>query len=176
MADKSNAMRPVGDLWQRTFWEVAKEFPKIAAKHVYVDALCLYLIQSPERFEVIVTSNLFGDIVTDLAAALHGGLGIAASASLHLGANGARKIGLFEPVHGSAPDIEGKDLANPLATVLTIALMLGHLGYSVEETRLEAIVGRALAAGACTRDVGGAMGTKAVGEWIVMELEKELRA
>ncbi|MFI5301309.1 MAG: isocitrate/isopropylmalate dehydrogenase family protein, partial [Polyangiales bacterium] len=100
MADKSNAMRPVGDLWQRAFWEVAKEFPEIAAKHVYVDALCLYLIQAPERFEVIVTSNLFGDIITDLAAALHGGLGIAASASLHMSADGARKVGVFEPVHG----------------------------------------------------------------------------
>jgi 3-isopropylmalate dehydrogenase len=174
MADKSNAMRPVGDLWQRAFADVSKEFPDIAAKHVYVDALCLYLIQAPERFEVIVTSNLFGDIVTDLAAALHGGLGIAASASLHMGADGAKKVGLFEPVHGSAPDIEGKDLANPLATVLTIAMMMGHLGYAAEEKRLEAIVEKALANGACTRDVGGTMGTKAVGEWVVAELTKQL--
>ena len=170
MADKSNAMRQSGDLWQRVFAEVARDYPGIAAKHVYVDALCLYLIQAPERFEVIVTNNLFGDIITDLAAALHGGLGIACSASVH--AEG--KVALFEPVHGSAPDIAGQDKANPLATILTVGLMMSHLGYPEEERRLEAIVRAAVAEKQCTADVGGALGTAATGKFVLDRLEKEL--
>jgi 3-isopropylmalate dehydrogenase len=174
MADKSNAMKAVGDLWQRTFHEVAHDFHHIAAKHVYVDALCLYLLQDPSRFEVIVTNNLFGDIVTDLAAALHGGLGIASSASLHVAADGKERVGLFEPVHGSAPDIAGKDRANPLATVLTVGLLLAHLGYVDEEPRLERIVSRALAEKKCTVDVGGTLGTAATGDWVLEQLAREL--
>jgi 3-isopropylmalate dehydrogenase len=174
MADKSNAMKAVGDLWQRTFHEVARDFRHIAAKHVYVDALCLYLLQDPSRFEVIVTNNLFGDIVTDLAAALHGGLGIASSASLHVPADGKPRVGLFEPVHGSAPDIAGQDRANPLATVLTVGLLLAHLGYADEEPRLERIVQRALAEKKCTVDVGGTLGTAAVGSWVLAQLAREL--
>jgi 3-isopropylmalate dehydrogenase len=174
MADKSNAMRQSGDLWQRVFQEVARDYPGIAAKHVYVDALCLYLVQAPERFEVIVTNNLFGDIVTDLAAALHGGLGMACSASVHVTPDGTPKVGLFEPVHGSAPDIAGQDKANPLATVLTVGLMLAHLGWPEEEKRLERIVERAVAEGKCTADVGGTLGTKATGAFVVEQLKAEL--
>ncbi len=174
MADKSNAMRQSGDLWQRVFAEVARDYPGIAAKHVYVDALCLYLLQAPERFEVIVTNNLFGDIVTDLAAALHGGLGMACSASVHVTPDGAPRVGLFEPVHGSAPDIAGKDKANPLATVLTVGLMLSHLGFPDEERRLERVVEQAIREGKCTADVGGSLGTRAVGEWVVARLKEEL--
>ncbi len=174
MADKSNAMRAVGDLWQRTFQLVAKDYPNIVAKHVYVDALCLYLLQDPSRFQVIVTNNLFGDIVTDLAAALHGGLGIAASASIHVAEGGASRVGLFEPVHGSAPDIAGQDKANPLATVLTVGMLLSHLGYPDEEARLEAIVGKALREKQCTPDVGGTLGTRATGAYVLEQLAREL--
>jgi 3-isopropylmalate dehydrogenase len=174
MADKSNAMKAVGDLWQRTFKEVGRDFKHIEAKHVYVDALCLYMITNPGQFQVIVTNNLFGDIVTDLAAALHGGLGIAASASLHVPADGRPRVGLFEPVHGSAPDIAGKNLANPLATVLTVGMLLAHLGHPDEEHRLEGIVRRALHEKKCTRDVGGTLGTREVGAWVVEQLSREL--
>jgi 3-isopropylmalate dehydrogenase len=169
MADKSNAMRQSGDLWQRTFNEVARDFVGIAAKHVYVDALCLYMIQAPERFEVIVTNNLFGDIITDLAAALHGGLGMACSASI-----GAGPVGLFEPVHGSAPDIAGQDKANPLATVLTVGALLNHLGHAGEQDRLENIVRSAVAEKKCTADVGGTLGTAATGKYVLDRLTREL--
>lgn len=174
MADKSNAMKAVGDLWQRTFKDVGHDFKHIEGKHVYVDALCLYMIQDPAKFEVIVTNNLFGDIVTDLAAALHGGLGMASSASLHVAGDARPRVGLFEPVHGSAPDIAGRDMANPLATVLTVGMLLAHLGHPEEEQRLEKIVQRALKEKKCTRDVGGTLGTREVGAWIVEQLAREL--
>ncbi|CAN5568224.1 3-isopropylmalate dehydrogenase [soil metagenome] len=172
MADKSNAMKHAHELWYRCFFEVAKEYPGIEAKHVYVDALCLYLVQDPSPFEVVVTCNLFGDIVTDLGAALQGGLGMAGSANIH--ASDPSRVAMFEPVHGSAPPLAGKDLANPLASVLTVGMMLAHLGHPEEETRLEGIVARAIEQKQCTRDVGGEMGTRAVGDWVVAELTKEL--
>ena len=168
MADKSNAMRHAHELWYRVFHEVAREYPGIEAQHLYVDALCLLLVQDPSQFEVIVTNNLFGDIVTDLGAAFQGGLGMAASANVH--ASDPTRVALFEPVHGSAPPLAGKDVANPLASVLTVGMMLAHLGWPEEETRLEALVARAIAEGKCTRDVGGELGTRAVGDWVVGEL------
>ncbi|MBI2393540.1 MAG: isocitrate/isopropylmalate dehydrogenase family protein [Deltaproteobacteria bacterium] len=174
MADKSNAMRQSGDLWQRAFQEVARDYPASSAKHVYVDALCLFMVQAPERFEVIVTNNLFGDIITDLAAALHGGLGIACSASVHVTPDGTPRVGLFEPVHGSAPDIAGHDKANPLATVLTVGMLLEHLGFAGEERRLEQIVQAAVREKKCTADVGGTLGTKATGAFVLERLAREL--
>ena len=168
MADKSNAMKHAHELWHRCFFEVAAEYPGIEAKHVYVDALCLYLVQDPRPFEVIVTCNLFGDIVTDLGAALQGGLGMAASANVHYADKS--RVAMFEPVHGSAPPLVGKDLANPLASVLTCGMLLAHLGYPEEEARLEAIVRRALDEGMCTPDVGGKKGTREVGAWVVAQL------
>jgi 3-isopropylmalate dehydrogenase len=177
MADKSNAMRHAHELWYRVFFEVAAEYPGIEARHVYIDALCLYLIQDPSQFEVIVTCNLFGDIVTDLGAALQGGLGMAASANLHPplvrccdAAHPGPPVAMFEPVHGSAPPLAGKDLANPLASVLTVGMMLSHLGWPEEERRLERLVVRAIAEMKCTPDVGGDLGTRAVGDWVVNEL------
>jgi 3-isopropylmalate dehydrogenase len=166
MADKSNAMKHAHELWRRVFREVAEEYPAIDAKHQYVDALCFNLIRDPSQFEVIVTNNLFGDIVTDLGAALQGGLGMAASANVHPG-----RVGLFEPVHGSAPDIAGKDRANPLATVLTVGMLLTHLGFEGEEAKLIELVRRAIDERKCTADVGGELGTKAVGDWILAHLE-----
>ena len=170
MADKSNAMKHAHELWYRCFFEVAKEYPAIAARHVYVDALCLYLVQDPSPFEVVVTCNLFGDIVTDLGAALQGGLGMAGSANVH--AADPRRVGLFEPVHGSAPPLAGKNVANPLASVLTVGMMLAYLGGPDEEARLEGLVARAIADDRCTRDVGGSLGTTEVGDWVLGELAR----
>lgn len=165
MADKSNAMPFAHGLWRRVFDEVREEYPKIEASHAYVDALCMQMIRAPESLDVIVTCNLFGDIVTDLGAALQGGLGMAASANVRPGS-----VSMFEPVHGSAPDIAGKDLANPLATVLTIGMMMTHLGFAGEEARLTDIARRAVEGGHCTADVGGSLGTRAVGDWVVSQL------
>jgi 3-isopropylmalate dehydrogenase len=161
MADKSNAMKHAHELWHRCFFEVAKDYPGIEAKHMYVDALCLQLVLSPSDFEVIVTNNLFGDIVTDLAAALQGGLGMAGSANVNPG-----RVSMFEPVHGSAPPLAGKDVANPMATVLTIGLLMTHLGFPEDERLLTDVVRDAIEAKKCTKDVGGELGTRAVGDFI----------
>jgi len=177
MADKSNAMKFAHELWYRVFFEVAKDYPGIEAKHVYVDAMCLYMVQDPSQFQVVVTCNLFGDIVTDLGAALQGGLGMAASANVHPRVarcceevHGDARVAMFEPVHGSAPPLAGKDVANPLASVLTVGMMLAHLGWTEEERRLESIVARAITEKKCTPDVGGTLGTRAVGDWVLGEL------
>ncbi len=171
MADKSNAMKHAHELWFRCFFEVAKDYPDIAARHVYVDALCLLLIQDPRPFEVIVTNNLFGDIVTDLGAALQGGLGMAASANVHY--DDPKRVALFEPVHGSAPSLAGRDLANPIATFLTVGMMLTHLGFPEEEKRIESVCARAVETGHCTPDVGGTLGTKAAADWILNGLRTD---
>ncbi|MGF1468501.1 MAG: isocitrate/isopropylmalate dehydrogenase family protein [Sandaracinaceae bacterium] len=166
MADKSNAMQHAHGLWRRVFREVAAEHPNIEAVHQYVDALCYQLVRDPSAYQVVVTNNLFGDIITDLGAALQGGLGMAGSANVRPGG-----IGLFEPVHGSAPDIAGQDRANPLATVLSVGMLLAHLGYPEEERRLVALVRRAIEERRCTADVGGDLGTEAVGRWVLAELD-----
>jgi 3-isopropylmalate dehydrogenase len=177
MADKSNAMRHAHELWHRVFFQVADEYPDLDARHVYIDAFCLLVVQDPSQFDVVVTCNLFGDIITDLGAALQGGLGVAASANVHPIAagccdepHGATRVAMFEPVHGSAPQLAGKDTANPMASVLTVGMLLAHLGWPEEERRLEQIVARAIAERRCTPDVGGELGTRAVGDWIVGEL------
>ncbi|KYF57801.1 isocitrate/isopropylmalate dehydrogenase family protein [Sorangium sp. So ce854] len=172
MADKSNAMRHAHELWLRVFQEVRAQYPEIQSSHVYVDALCLYLIQDPSQFQVIVTNNLFGDIVTDLGAALQGGLGMAASANVH--ASDPARVALFEPVHGSAPPLTGKDVANPFAAMLTAGLLLAHLGWPEEERRIERWVSRALDQGMCTVDVGGTLGTRAAGAWVREQIAAEL--
>jgi 3-isopropylmalate dehydrogenase len=159
MSDKSNAMRFVGDLWQRTFSEVSREYPEIAASHLYVDALCLQLVKDPRAFEVIVTNNMFGDIVTDLGAALQGGLGMAASGNIHPG-----RVSMFEPVHGSAPKYAGTGKANPFGAILTVGLMLEHLGRPAEASAVEAAVRACLREGRCTSDVGGSLSTSRAGD------------
>jgi 3-isopropylmalate dehydrogenase len=172
MADKSNAMRHAHELWLRVFGEIGAQYPDIQSNHVYVDALCLYIIQDPSQFEVIVTNNLFGDIVTDLGAALQGGLGMAASANIH--ASDPSRVALFEPVHGSAPPLAGKDVANPFAALLTAGMLLTHLGYPAEETRIERCVTAAIEDGSCTVDVGGKLGTRAAGAWVRERIAAEL--
>ncbi len=165
MADKSNVLIHAHDLWQRTFKEVKAEFPEIAASHMYVDNLALQLVRDPKQFEVIVTSNMFGDIVTDIAAGLQGGLGMAASGNIHPG-----KISLFEPVHGSSPPLAGKNIANPIGAISTAALMLDHLGWKQEAARIETAVAAAVRAAETTVDVGGALGTREAAAAILRRL------
>ena len=165
MSDKSNAMRFVGDLWQRTFHEVAREYPGIEASHLYIDALCMQLIKDPRQFEVIVTNNMFGDIATDLGAALQGGLGMAASGNLHPG-----RVSMFEPVHGSAPKYAGTGKANPFGAILTAGLMLEHLGHAAEAAAVEAAVADCVRKGAATADVGGSLTTGAAGDAVCERL------
>ncbi len=167
MSDKSNAMTHAGGLWQRVFKEVSREFPHIRAEHMYVDALCMQLVRDPRQFDAIVTNNLFGDIITDLAAGLQGGLGMAASGNIHPG-----KTSMFEPVHGSAPPIAGKNLANPMGAILTSAMMLRHLGLGEEAMRIEAAVLEAVRQRKTTQDIGGALGTREVGDWVAERVAK----
>lgn len=164
MSDKSNAMKYAHELWGRTFAEIGKRYPETERRHAYVDALCLYMVQDPTQFDVVVTNNLFGDIVTDLGAAFQGGLGMAASANVH--ASDPSRVAMFEPVHGSAPPLAGKDLANPFASYLTVGMMLTHLGFDGYEKRIEDAIRAALAEGKCTKDVGGDLGTRAAAAWV----------
>jgi len=150
MSDKSNAMRHGHDLWRRTFAEVGAEYPELEQFCLYVDVLCMEMVRAPERFDVIVTNNLFGDIVTDLGAQIQGGIGLAGSGNIHPG-----KVSLFEPVHGSAPDIAGKGIANPLATFLSAGMMLEHLGHPALNDELKAAVKDALSEGVVTGELGG---------------------
>jgi 3-isopropylmalate dehydrogenase len=161
MADKSNVMTYSGGLWQRVFKEVAAEFPDIQPQHMYVDALCLQMIREPRSLEVVVTNNMFGDIITDLAAALQGGLGMAASGNIHPG-----RTSMFEPVHGSAPPLAGKNVANPMGAILTAAMMLAHLGRAREAEKIESAVLEAVRQKKTTGDVGGSLGTRECAAWI----------
>jgi 3-isopropylmalate dehydrogenase len=167
MCDKSNAMTHAGGLWQRVFKEVSNEYLQIKAEHMYVDALCMQMVRDPHQFDVIVTSNMFGDIITDLAAALQGGLGMAASGNIHPG-----KTSMFEPVHGSAPPIAGKNVANPFGAILTAAMMLNHLGLTREAEKIEAAVLEAVRQKKTTQDVGGRLGTREAGEWVAEKVAR----
>ncbi len=167
MADKSNAMPHAHGLWLRVFRELRPQYPEVEAGHLYADALAYQMVRDPRQFDVIVTSNLFGDLLTDLAAALQGGLGMAASANLHPG-----RLGLFEPVHGSAPDIAGRNRANPLGAILSAALMLDFLGLGEAARQIEAAAAAAVREGVTTPDLGGNWGTMECAAWI----EKRLRA
>jgi 3-isopropylmalate dehydrogenase len=159
MTDKSNALRYGHDLWQRVFAGVAKEYPEIAANHLYVDAITMQMVKDPRQFEVIVTCNMFGDIITDLGAQLQGGLGMAASGNIR-----PDGTSMFEPVHGSAPKYAGKDVANPFGAILTLAMMLDHTGVADGADRIEKAVVACLDAKECTADVGGGLGTAATGD------------
>jgi 3-isopropylmalate dehydrogenase len=165
MCDKSNAMTHAGGLWQRTFREVASQYPQIETQHMYVDALCMQMVRDPRSFDVIVTNNMFGDIITDLAAGLQGGLGVAASGNIRPG-----HTSMFEPVHGSAPTIAGKNIANPFGAILTAAMMLAHLGMAGEAQNIEAAVLDAVRQKKTTTDIGGALGTREVGDWVAQRV------
>jgi len=133
LAHKTNVLTFAGDLWERTFNEVAADYPEVDTAYNHVDAACIYFVDDPQRYDVIVTDNLFGDILTDLGGAVSGGIGFASSANLHPG-----RVSMFEPVHGSAPDIAGTGKANPTAAVLSGALMLDHLGETEAADRIRA--------------------------------------
>ncbi|HUF50086.1 MAG TPA: 3-isopropylmalate dehydrogenase [Longimicrobiales bacterium] len=165
LTDKANVMTFGGGLYRRVFAAVSAEYGDIERNAVYADALALDLVLHPSQYDVIVAPNLFGDILSDLAAALVGGLGLAPSASLHPG-----RVGLFEPVHGSAPDLAGTGRANPLAAILTAALMLRYLGEAATAAAIERSVRRAVHAGHTTQDLGGALDTAAVGDWMCRDL------
>ena len=159
MSDKANVLTYGHDLWQRVFAEVAADFPNIESSHMYVDALAMQMVRKPEMFQVVVTCNMFGDIVTDIGAALQGGLGMAASGNIHPG-----KTSMFEPVHGSAPKYAGQDRANPMGAVLTAALMLEHLGEKDAARRVEDAVAACVRGLQTTPDLGGELGTAGVGD------------
>lgn len=161
MSDKSNAMTFAHDLWQRVFKEVKAEYPGIESRHLYIDTLAMEVVRDPGQFDVIVTCNLFGDIISDLTAQLVGGLGVAPSGNIHPG-----KTSLFEPVHGSAPNIAGKGVANPFGAVLASGMMLEYLGWKEEAQVLREGVRAALKENVATPDLGGAKGTIEVGEWL----------
>lgn len=167
MTDKNNVQRFGGDLWLRVFKEVALEYSDIEHFHMFVDALTMQMVREPEMFDVIVTNNLFGDIITDLGAALQGGLGMAASGNIHPG-----KVSLFEPIHGSAPPFAGKDIANPLGAILTAAMMLEYLGHEQSARRIEQAVRETIRQRQTTKDIGGQLGTRAAGDAVLAALEK----
>lgn len=167
MSDKSNAMRHAGGLWQRVWKELAAEYADLELRHMYVDVLAMQMVLRPELFQVVVTNNLFGDILTDIGAGIAGGLGFAASANIHPG-----KIGLFEPVHGSAPDIAGTGKANPIATFLSCALLLEHLGHEAEARLVEQAVEAAVQDNVLPPDVGGEKTTRQVGDFVRSRLER----
>jgi len=161
MVAKTNVLTFAHDLWMRTFDEVAPDYPEIQPEYQHVDACCMRMVVNPERFDVIATTNMFGDIITDLGAVLQGGMGLAASGNL----NPARTApSMFEPVHGSAPDIAGKGIANPIAAILSTAMLLDHLGTAGPADAIRRAVARVLAApGPKTPDLGGDATTAAVG-------------
>jgi 3-isopropylmalate dehydrogenase len=161
MSDKSNAMTFAHDLWQRVFKEVRQEYPQIDSRHLYIDTLAMEIVRDPSQFDVIVTCNLFGDIISDLGAQLAGGLGLAPSGNIHPG-----KTSLFEPVHGSAPNIAGKGVANPLGSVLASAMLLDFLGWSREASITREAVKSALFNSYLTSDLGGNKSTSEVGSWL----------
>ena len=165
---KTNVLRYAHNLWLRAFEEVKAEYPNIATDYHHVDACTMYMVTKPQTYDVIVTTNMFGDIITDLGAAIQGGMGMAASGNLNPTRQAAS---MFEPVHGSAPDIAGKGYANPIATFLSVAMMLDFLGQSPAAQAINAAVQKVAADPKnLTRDLGGAAGTQQVGDAVIAAL------
>lgn len=165
LVDKANVLAREGALWRRVFAEVGSGFPGIARDTMYVDAMAMDLVRRPQRYEVVVTSNLFGDILSDLGAQVTGGLGLAPSGNIHPGS-----WALFEPVHGSAPDIAGKGIANPLAAIGCAALILGYLGEDAAAAAIDECILASIEASVTTPDLGGTVTTREVGQWMVDRL------
>jgi 3-isopropylmalate dehydrogenase len=161
MSDKSNAMTFAHDLWQRVFKQVRLEYPGVESRHLYIDTLAMEMVRDPSQFDVIVTCNLFGDIISDLGAQLAGGLGLAPSGNIHPG-----QTSLFEPVHGSAPNIVGRGIANPFGSVLSSAMMLEFLGWDSEAAALNSSVKAAVRENFVTPDLGGTHKSAEVGDWL----------
>ena len=167
MVDKSNAMTYAGALWQQQWKAVAAQHEQVKTRHLYVDAAAMQLVRDPSQFEVIVTSNLFGDILSDLTAELIGGMGIAPSGNI----NPETGRGLFEPVHGTAPDIAGRGVVNPIGAILSASMMVRHLGHTDMASAIEGAVESAIRAGDCTRDLGGGLSTREVGDAVARRLK-----
>ncbi len=165
LVDKANAIRPM-DLWTRTFAEVGEEFPDIEKDHAYIDAACMWMLKNPDWFDTIVTTNLFGDILTDLGAMMQGGMGAAASGNIHPG-----KVSMFEPIHGSAPKYKGKNKASPVATILATQMMLEHLGEHEAAGLVEGAVATALRSKKVPSLSAGALPTDEVASIIISEIE-----
>ncbi len=168
MSDKSNAMRYGHAVWQRAFEIVRKDFPEIKAEHRYIDVLNMEIVNNPEKFGVIVTCNMFGDILSDLGAAIQGGIGIAPSCNF----NPQRGYMLFEPVHGSAPDIAGKGIANPVAAIRCISMLFEYSNLKKASIAVEEAVKYALTSGNVTADLGGKLTTEEAGDLIVQKLRE----
>jgi 3-isopropylmalate dehydrogenase len=166
MVDKSNAMAYAGGLWQERWKAVAATHTKLKTRHLFVDAAAMQLVKDPSQFDVIVTGNLFGDILSDLTAELIGGMGIAPSGNI----NPVTKRGLFEPVHGTAPDIAGRGVVNPIGAILSGAMMVKHLGHPDMADAIEGAVQSVIRAGECTRDLGGNLSTRECGDAVVKRL------
>ena len=167
LVDKANAIRP-HDLWQRAYEHVAPDFPEIETDHAYVDACCMWMVKNPEWFDVIVTTNLFGDIITDLGAMLQGGMGIAASGNIHPG-----RTSMFEPIHGSAPKYTGKNVACPLGAISAVAMMLDFLGETGAAQRVEGAVGDLLRSGEVpSADARSGIATDEMGDMVIRRLEE----
>jgi 3-isopropylmalate dehydrogenase len=160
MVDKSNAVRYGGGLWQRCWKQAVAAHPEVPTSHLYVDVAAMRLISDPAAFDVIVTNNSYGDILSDISAVVAGGLGAAPSANLNLDSG----FGLYEPVHGSAPDIAGKGIANPIGAILSAALLLDRLGYDAEAGAVRKAVEAAVSARSCTPDMGGTLTTRQAGD------------
>jgi 3-isopropylmalate dehydrogenase len=168
MSDKSNALTYGHDLWQRVFAELRQQYPEIESSHWYIDALSMQMVKNPGQFQVIVTCNMFGDIISDLGAQLAGGMGLAPSGNIN-----PQSVSLFEPVHGSAPKYAGKNVANPLAAALAGAMMLDHLGWTEEATAIQAAVRASVRERQTTKDLGGSLGTREVGDWLANYISKQ---
>jgi 3-isopropylmalate dehydrogenase len=161
MSDKSNVLIYGHGLWQRVFAEVKKEYPEITSNHFFIDTLAMEIVRDPSQFQVIVTNNLFGDIASDIAAQIAGGIGLAPSGNIHPG-----QVSLFEPVHGSAPQIAGKNIANPIGSVLASAMMLEFLGWDAAAASIRAAVKASIREGKTAQDLGGSLGTREAGDWL----------
>ncbi len=168
MSDKSNALAYGHDLWQRVFAQLRKEYAEVESRHLYIDTITMELVRDPGQFDVIVTCNLFGDILSDLGAQLAGGLGLAPSGNIN-----PEGVSLFEPVHGSAPNIAGKNLANPLGAVLAGAMMFDHLGWTAEAAAIREAVRAAVREKHTTADLGGTLGTHESGDWLANYFAKQ---
>jgi len=167
LVDKANAIRP-HDIWTRVHAAVARDFPEIEANHAYVDACCMWMIKNPDWFDVIVTTNLFGDIITDLGAMLQGGMGIAASGNIHPG-----RTSMFEPIHGSAPKHAGHNTACPLGAILAVAMLLDHVGENVAAARIENAVAALLRSGAVPSvDTRSGISTTRMGDLVLEQLRR----
>lgn len=170
LIDKANAVR-AHDIWTRVFAEVATEYPDIKTEHAYIDAACMWMVKNPEWFDVAVTPNLFGDIITDLGAMIQGGMGIAASGNIHPG-----RVSLFEPIHGSAPKHAGKNVASPVAAILAAGMMLGYVGQREAEQAIEKSIMGLLQSGRLKGVGTGVHPTNEVGDMVVEELKKVVAA